>query len=239
MMWFPLVGFLAKRHAFSWIFEVLPVLLLTLQSVVALTSKGGVDGLRRTPVDGMRAGWERLLGSWRVQEWQGMDEFLQPFGIPGWQRSLISKAGQKYLLSLKGGGNDSATLRVETSDLRGKSSLELPLDGRGVVANDGDGGSKVSRSAVAVDENTVEIYERAPGAGEKAPDHTPPAPLSCTQSRLLTRECHDFPAYCCCCCCRRLSRITAFCCPCLSQGHDGRSRSAVARSSLTAGCAWM
>merc|ERR550514_1072628 len=96
-----------------------------------------------------------------------MDEFLAPFGIPGWQRCLASKAGQKYLLSLKGGenkGENNASLHIVTSDVRGKSELELPLNGRGVEANDGDGGTRVKRTVVPVDDNTVEIYEHAPGS---------------------------------------------------------------------------
>ena len=56
-----------------------------------------------------------------------------------------------------------ATLRIVTSDLRGKSELELPLSGRGVTANDGDNGARVSRHARVVDDHTVEMTEKYPG----------------------------------------------------------------------------
>ena len=49
-----------------------------------------------------------------------------------------------------------------TSDLRGKSELELPLSGRSVLAHDGDGGMEVSRSARPLNDRTVEITERYP-----------------------------------------------------------------------------
>jgi hypothetical protein len=50
---------------------------------------------------------------------------------------------------------------VATPHLRHR--LELPLSGRGVVANDGDGGSIVSRAARKLDDRTVEVTERRPG----------------------------------------------------------------------------
>lgn len=88
-MWVPIVSFLTKRHMLSWLFEVLPVLLLTLQSVVALSSRGNVDGRARGIQAGCgQGGWHRLLGAWRVQRWEGIEEFLTPFGIPGWQRAM-------------------------------------------------------------------------------------------------------------------------------------------------------
>ena len=96
-----------------------------------------------------------------------MDKFLQDLSFPKWKRALAARAGQQYLLQLKGGSSDSAsldnaTLRIVTSDLRGRSELELPLSGRGVRAKDGDDGAEVERVARPKGEGTVEITERYP-----------------------------------------------------------------------------
>lgn len=168
-MW-TIAGTILKRHLFSWLFEVLPVALLLLQSAVAVSHHGDVDArFWRGPAGlGARTSGKlsSLLGAWRVQEWQGMDKFLEELHFPRWQRVLAKRAGQSYELELRGGSDggslDDATLRIVTSDLRGKSELELPLSGRSVLARDGDGGAEVSRSARPLDDHTVEITERYP-----------------------------------------------------------------------------
>ena len=43
-MWIPGVSMLLKGQALSWLFEVLPVMLLTLQTAVAIVTGGDVDG---------------------------------------------------------------------------------------------------------------------------------------------------------------------------------------------------
>ena len=92
-----------------------------------------------------------------------MDKFLEELSFPKWKRALAARAGQQYVLQLKGGSAngslDDATIQIVTSDIRGKSSLELPLSGRGVVAHDGDNGAEVERSARPLDDRTVEITE--------------------------------------------------------------------------------
>jgi hypothetical protein len=100
--------------------------LLTMQSVVAFSSGGDVDGrasVRGGSVLDLHGGdLGAMLGLWRVDRWQGLDEFMEGLGFPKWKRALASRVGQEQLLQLKGGqsGND-ATLRIVTSDLRGKS----------------------------------------------------------------------------------------------------------------------
>jgi len=151
---------LAKRSLLSWFFEVLPVALLALQSAVAVLSHGDVDGRARGLVSGSGTAdgkhahggkMSKLLGAWRVQEWHGMEEFLEQLSFPKWQRALAARAGQSYVLQLKGGSTndslDKATLRIETRDMRGTSALELPLDGQAVKSRDGDGGAEVMRAA--------------------------------------------------------------------------------------------
>jgi hypothetical protein len=101
-----------------------------------------------------------------------MDKFLEELHFPRWQRVLAKRAGQSYELELRGGSDggslDDATLRIVTSDLRGKSELELPLSGRSVLARDGDGGAEVSRSARPLDDHTVESTRRS------TQSHAPP-----------------------------------------------------------------
>ena len=91
------------------------------------SAEGGAGGLG----DEHRGKLASLLGAWKVQEWQGMDKFLEDLRFPAWKRALAARAGQQYVLQLKGGGTgdslDNATLRIVTSDLRGRSELELPL----------------------------------------------------------------------------------------------------------------
>lgn len=137
---------------------------------VAVYNRGDVDG-SRTAGHGLGAHGSgklaSLLGKWKVQEYIGMDKFLEELKFPRWQRALAARAGQQYVLQLKGGSSDgssldNATLVISTSDVRGKSELELPLSGRGVRARDGDGGAAVVRSARTLDDRTVEITERFP-----------------------------------------------------------------------------
>ena len=134
---------------------------------VAVFHRGDVDAHAHAGLGGLGAHTKgklgALLGAWRVQEWQGMDKFLEELSFPKWKRALAARAGQQYVLQLKGGSAngslDDATIQIVTSDIRGKSSLELPLSGRGVVAHDGDNGAEVERSARPLDDRTVEITE--------------------------------------------------------------------------------
>lgn len=73
-----------------------------------------------------------------------MDEFLQGLGFGSLQRALIAKAGQETEIVETAGGEG---IKIVTTDLRGSTELELPVDGPGVVAHDGDGGATVCRSA--------------------------------------------------------------------------------------------
>jgi len=134
------------------------VLLLTLQSMFAITCRGDVDGRSSQPLFGpvLRCGdmWmsssnskiQTLLGRWSIQERHNIDEFMEALGFASWQRALIARAGQSTTLE-HGVDEHGDTLRIVTQDLRGTSQLELPLSGGDVSANDGDGGARVCRSA--------------------------------------------------------------------------------------------
>ena len=79
----------ATRNAWSWLCEVLPVWLLALQSIVAFSAKGDVDGHSDSPLFGpaIRRGdiWmsnanakiQTLLGRWNIQERHNIDEFME------------------------------------------------------------------------------------------------------------------------------------------------------------------
>ena len=79
----------ATRSAFSWLFEVLPVWLLAIQSMVAITSAGDVDGRSSQPlfrpvfrcgeqwVSSTNARIQSLLGRWNIQERHNIDEFME------------------------------------------------------------------------------------------------------------------------------------------------------------------
>jgi len=133
----------------SFFTEVVPLTLLALQSVWALTeplvgsgentscSRGGL-----LSTHGRRTAISDLVGRWVIQERHNMDEFLRGLGFGSIQRALIAKSGQETEII----ENDDA-VTIVTKDLRGSSALELPLDGEGVVANDGDDGATVCRSA--------------------------------------------------------------------------------------------
>lgn len=155
------IRFFLHRNFFSWLFEVLPVCLLVLQSAVAIKHGGDVDcwSRPRRLVSGLGP-LAAFMGRWSIQERSNMDEFLEGLGFAPWQRALICRAGQQYELEQTTGEKGDA-LRIVTSDLRGKSELELPLNGESVSANDGDGGAKVCRSA-KVERNSVLITERFP-----------------------------------------------------------------------------
>ena len=82
---------IAKRSAWSLLFEVLPVWLLAAQSIVAISSQGDVDGRSSTPLlsrpigairnkVGLRSSNSKLadfLGRWTIQERHNIDEFLE------------------------------------------------------------------------------------------------------------------------------------------------------------------
>jgi hypothetical protein len=82
------------RSLWSWLFEVLPLWLLALQSVVAVSSHGDVDGYSSSPLFGptLRCGdkWmtsanakiQTLLGRWSIQERHNIDEFMEGLCIP-------------------------------------------------------------------------------------------------------------------------------------------------------------
>lgn len=156
-----------RRNLFSWLFEVLPVALLVIQSAVAVVHRGNLDGGRsfQSPFAGVgqHAGkLSKLLGAWKLEKFENLDQFLSELRFPAWKRALAARAGQQYVLNLKGGHSDKiddATLQIVTSDVRGTSTLELPLSGQPVKARDGDGGAEVSRSARPLDDKTVEITE--------------------------------------------------------------------------------
>jgi len=146
----------ARRSAFSWFCEVLPVWLLALQGAVALASKGDVDGRSREPLFSRPLGQLRgaggklgeLLGRWKIQERHGIDDFMEALGFASWQRALVSRAGQSYVLEVESERSGEPTLKIVTQDLRGTKELKLPLSGQDVPANDGDGGARVCRSAL-------------------------------------------------------------------------------------------
>lgn len=101
---------------------------------------------------------QRLLGSWRLQDKDNMDAFLEGMGFPPIARAFLVKAGQQQVIRYIEEGDK---VNIRSSDMRGTSALELPLSGKGVVANDGDNGSTVCRSA-AIDKGAgaVVITER-------------------------------------------------------------------------------
>ena len=107
-----------------------------------------------------------FLGRWSIQERYNIDEFMEALGFASWQHALISRAGQSYTLE-HGVGEKGDTLKIVTQDLRGTSELELPLSGQGVVADDGDGGARVSRAArVERHPPAVVVTEQFPGDRE-------------------------------------------------------------------------
>jgi len=173
LMWTPL-AWLLGRHAFSWLFEVLPLCLLTLQSFVAVTSGGDVDAwsaqplFRRVLAQGSSRATGTLasfIGRWNIEERKGMEEFLEALGFTSWQRALICRAGQSTTLETACTAKHGDVLRIVTADLRGTSELELPLSGARVEANDGDNGATVARSA-KVDRSAVVVEEHFPGESE-------------------------------------------------------------------------
>ena len=159
-----ILRYFLQRNIFSWFFEVLPLCLLVLQSVASIRSGGDVDRWSRPGrmIGGLSSAGSSavagFLGKWNIEERSNMDEFLERLGFPNWQRALICRAGQQYYLEQKHTEKGEA-LRIVTSDLRGTTELELPLDGQDVSANDGDGGQKVCRSA-KVNRDSVVITER-------------------------------------------------------------------------------
>lgn len=174
-----LISLATKRTIWSLVFEVLPVWLLTMQSVVALSNSGDVDGRSNQPLfagprsvargirnklTGQNSKVNEFLGRWSIQERHNIDEFLEALGFSSWQRAIISHAGQSYTLE-HGHGEHGDTLRIVTQDLRGTSELELPLSGKSVSANDGDDGARVCRAAT-VKGNCVVVTESFPGERE-------------------------------------------------------------------------
>ena len=92
-------------------------------------------------------------------------------GFSSWQRAIISHAGQSYTLE-QGTGSQGDTLRIVTQDLRGHSTLELPLSGKAVAANDGDNGARVCRQAyIKGSPPAVIVTERACRAASHAQTH--------------------------------------------------------------------
>ena len=122
------------RRLYHWVFEVLPLCLLAFQSIAAVTAQGNVDGWSRQAVGAARdlgrnmgkAGEQlaNFIGRWNIQERHNMHEFLEQLGFTAWQRALITRAGQQTTMEATGGN-----LSIITSDLRGTTRLDLPLDG--------------------------------------------------------------------------------------------------------------
>jgi len=147
--------------------QVVPLALLGLQCVMALTDSwihshgngsrvaGAFMGNERTPL-------AELVGRWYIQERHNMDEFLRGLGFGSIQRSLIAKAGQETEI-LQSETGDAVT--IKTSDLRGSSSLELPVNGPSIAADDGDGGARVLRAA-KVERGAVVVTETLQGERE-------------------------------------------------------------------------
>ena len=97
-----------------------------------------------------------MVGTWKLQEKINVDQFMAGLGINRAKRAALRLAGQEYELLA-----DTSALTIVTKDLRGHSALKLPLDGRGVVAHDGDDGAAVRR-AVRVLRDAIDITERTP-----------------------------------------------------------------------------
>ena len=97
-----------------------------------------------------------MVGTWKLQEKINVDQFMAGLGINRAKRAALRLAGQEYELLA-----DKSALTIVTKDLRGHSALKLPLDGRGVVAHDGDDGAAVRR-AVRVLRDAIDITERTP-----------------------------------------------------------------------------
>jgi len=89
-------------------------------------------------------------------------EFLRGLGFGSIQRSLIAKAGQETEI-LQSEAGDAVT--IVTSDLRGSTSLELPVNGPSIAADDGDGGARVLRAA-KVERGAVVVTETLQGERE-------------------------------------------------------------------------
>jgi hypothetical protein len=163
-MWTPLpylLHIVLQRNAFSWLFEVLPIWLICLQCLAALSCGGDVDGWSRSLRIAAPSGLAAFMGRWTLQEHKNMDGFLDALGFPSWQRALICRAGQQYTLETTRSKRGDA-LRIVTSDLRGRNELELPLNGEGVVADDGDDGARVCRAA-KMDRRSLLVTESFPG----------------------------------------------------------------------------
>jgi hypothetical protein len=114
----------------------------------------------------------QMVGTWKLQEKINVDQFMAGLGIKGPLRAALRLAGQQQELLA-----DTGALTIVTSDLRGRSALKLPLNGRGVVAHDGDGGAAVRRSAY-VQKDAVVVTETLVGESQ---------PLS-TCRRTLQRD---------------------------------------------------
>ena len=163
-MWTPLFLF-TSRKMFHWVFEVLPLCLLAFQSLAAVTAHGNVDGWSRNAARGVKnlgkaatGHLANFIGSWSIQERTNMEEFLEQLGFSSWQRALITRAGQQTTFET----TRDDELRIVTSDLRGTTHLDLPLDGAEREADDGDGGKRVCRSA-KLERHAVVVTERFPG----------------------------------------------------------------------------
>ena len=80
---------ISERSAWSWLFEVLPVWLLILQSLAAISCHGDVDGRSSQPLfapvlkysdkwmSSANAKIQTLLGRWSIQERHNIDEFME------------------------------------------------------------------------------------------------------------------------------------------------------------------
>jgi len=151
----------------GFIAEVVPLALLGLQCALAMADSWIHQHGNGTRVAGVFTGDARsplheLVGRWYIQERHNMDEFLRGLGFGSIQRSLIAKAGQETEI-LQSETGDAVT--IVTSDLRGSTSLELPVNGPSIAADDGDGGARVLRAA-KVERGAVVVTETLQGERE-------------------------------------------------------------------------
>jgi len=151
----------------GFIAEVVPLALLGLQCALAMADSWIHQNGNGTRVASVFTGDARsplheLVGRWYIQERHNMDEFLRGLGFGSIQRSLIAKAGQETEI-LQSEAGDAVT--IVTSDLRGSTSLELPVNGPSIAADDGDGGARVLRAA-KVERGAVVVTETLQGERE-------------------------------------------------------------------------
>ena len=164
---------LAQGSADLWLVDV-PLSLLVLQFVIAFLKPSVIVWPGESAWPRSRLGASRfttsaheahgcpralrqMLGRWKLVERNGMEEFMEALGYHPILRAGAVRSGQEQVLA-----HDTDWLRVITSDMRGRSQIDLPLHGPGALAHDGDGGIAVCRAAY-VEGNSVVVTEKIPG----------------------------------------------------------------------------